>query len=300
MSLHGVNQPIRQLGKGDYRSCLAMHEADEVALFADRFSVSASIYLEPPVGMVGFLFPRTASGQFLASGHNVGNDKLLVLPPGSATDIVMPEVLAGSEAIGIGETRFVELAERLGCSPKFVLTERLAMLAGNTAQLHALRRVVVDLVSHPEADPLGERISNVAANVITWMIESGDDRRTDLVNRMGVRSRVAKLAQAYIEEHYRGGIRLEDLCLASGVGIRTMQRCFREYFGVTVTEYVKTARLDAALRALSAAEPPSVSEVALQSGFTHLGRFSAEFRDRFGRLPREVARTGTPNGVRQR
>jgi AraC-like DNA-binding protein len=106
----------------------------------------------------------------------------------------------------------------------------------------------------------------------------------------GARRHVAKLAQEFIEEHHHEAVRIEDLCRVTGVGIRTLQRCFREYFDLTITEYLKTVRLDAALRELVAAHPSrnSVSTIAWQHGFTHLGRFSVEFRERFGKLPSEA------------
>jgi AraC-like DNA-binding protein len=44
----------------------------------------------------------------------------------------------------------------------------------------------------------------------------------------GARIRVAKLAQEYIEEHYRKRVCIEDLCRVTGVGVQTLQRCFKE------------------------------------------------------------------------
>jgi len=75
-----------------------------------------------------------------------------------------------------------------------------------------------------------------------------------------------------------------------GVGARTVQRSFREYFDLTITDYLNAVRLDAAHRELAAAQPAqdSVTAIALRSGFSHLGRFSVEFRKRFGESPRET------------
>ncbi|MGB5326861.1 MAG: helix-turn-helix domain-containing protein, partial [Gammaproteobacteria bacterium] len=64
-------------------------------------------------------------------------------------------------------------------------------------------------------------------------------------------------------------------------------------FGVTVTDYLKTMRLDAAYRDLIAAHPSrdTVTAIALSNGHSHLGRFSSEFQERFGQLPRETLRS---------
>jgi len=107
---------------------------------------------------------------------------------------------------------------------------------------------------------------------------------------------VARLARAFIDGHFRGSVPMEDLCRATGVGIRTVQRCFKQRFGVSVTSYLKTVRLDAAHRDLIATQPSrdSVTTIALRNGCSHLGRFSAEYRERFGQLPSETLKSGPP------
>ena len=109
----------------------------------------------------------------------------------------------------------------------------------------------------------------------------------------GARRCTAKRAKAFIDEHFREPVRMADLCRATGVGVRTLQRCFRQCFGVTVTDYLKAVRLDGAYRDLIAAHPSrdTVTTIALRNGYSHLGRFSSEFRQRFGQLPRETLRS---------
>jgi len=90
--------------------------------------------------------------------------------------------------------------------------------------------------------------------------------------------------------NFRHPVHLEDLSRHSGVGIRMVQRCFRECFDTTITEFLKAVRLDAAYRELAATYPDktNVKQVALHNGFTHLGRFSEAYRQRFGELPSET------------
>ena len=103
---------------------------------------------------------------------------------------------------------------------------------------------------------------------------------------------VARRARAFIDGHYREPIRMKDLCHETGLSIRTVQRCFRQYFGVTVTSYLKAVRLDAAHCDLVTANPSrdTVTRIALLNGCSHLGRFSSDFRERFGQLPHETLR----------
>lgn len=101
---------------------------------------------------------------------------------------------------------------------------------------------------------------------------------------------VAQVARDFIQNHYREQLRLKTLCLAIGVSPRTLQRSFRERFNSTISDYIKTVRLDAARRALATARPDgnSVTTIAQQHGFRHLGRFSVQFRERFGESPRDT------------
>ena len=112
----------------------------------------------------------------------------------------------------------------------------------------------------------------------------------DDLNGLGARSRVAKSAQEFIVANFRTPVQLEDLCRESGTGIRTLQRCFRGYFDLSITDYLKTVRLDSAYRELTVAngEGENVTKIALRNGFTHLGRFSVAYHVRFGEMPSET------------
>ena len=288
---NGIDQEIRQLGKGQFRCDMAARSAEEAELFVDRFNTAVSIQLGPPSGAVALMFPRTANGRFLAVGENVGNDKLVFFPAGSMVDIVGPD-LCGSESIAITPARFAEMIQVL--YPDTVIPRQAAVIEGDAVQLHALRKTIVDLVAHPKSDPGGEQLSNLVAGAIAWMGDASSEWKLEGVTLSWEHIRAAKLAREFIHEHYTDGIRLEDLCRVAGVGVRTLQRCFRQYFDVTITEYLKTIRLEAARRELAAGHPSedSVTTIALENGFTHLGRFSVEFRERFGQSPKKTLAMG--------
>ena len=107
---------------------------------------------------------------------------------------------------------------------------------------------------------------------------------------------IAESAKEYIETNFDQPVHLDDLSRHTGFSIRMVQRCFREHFDTTVTDFLKSVRLDAAYRELAVKYPDetNVKQVALHNGFTHLGRFSRIYRWRFGELPSETlsARSG--------
>jgi len=282
----GAEQHTRQLGKGPFRASLAMRSTAQADLFADRYNTALSICLEPPAGTISLLFPRSANGKFLSCGEEVGNSSLIILDERSSLDIVT-SAFSGTEAIAIPEARFIEMTETLFPTAGLISSERPAVIRGDTAQLCALRNSLLELMAFPESQSSPEYLSNVIAATLTWLMESQSHCRHERIWPNRKRIHIAKLAQEFIEEHYSEAVTTESLCLVTGASARSLQRSFRGYFGLTITDYLKMVRLNAAHRDLVSthSSESSVSEIAMRNGFTHFGRFSIEFRARFGESP---------------
>jgi AraC-like DNA-binding protein len=280
----GIEQPMRQLGRGHFRAALAQAITKDADFYSDRYNLSLSMNLAPPDGCVGIVFPRSVSGDFLAGGENIGNDKLIFVPPGSSIDIVGP-ALFGSESIVISEEQFAQLSATL--CPTIERPECSALFEGDLEQLLALRQAVTYIVAHSELGSNGEAAANVVALSIAWMGESSKRHSPIGISQNVSCIRIAKIAQQYMESHYREAVHIEDLCRVTGAGVRTMQRCFRKHFDVPVSAYLKTLRLESARRELVSAHSPevTVTDIAMSNGCTHLGRFSIEFRERFDESP---------------
>jgi hypothetical protein len=118
-----INQEMRQLRRGPFRSDLAFRTTQTTDLYADRFSSACRMYLEPPPGMVGLLWLRSTGAPLLASGVDSANDKLLFLPSSTVVGLVLPD-LAGSEVLGIPEDNFKKMLATFcpGCEPLEILT----------------------------------------------------------------------------------------------------------------------------------------------------------------------------------
>jgi len=95
-------------------------------------------------------------------------------------------------------------------------------------------------------------------------------------------------AERYAMARLCAPIALEDLAHAAGVSSRTLHMHCKRRFGVGPMVWLRHLRLDAARRQLEQGHG-RITEVALDYGFGHLGRFSSYYKDRFGELPRETA-----------
>jgi AraC-like DNA-binding protein len=83
-----------------------------------------------------------------------------------------------------------------------------------------------------------------------------------------------------------------ELAAGSGCGVRALQSSFQKSAGVTPIEYVRWVRLNRVHEGLQ--EPTSdastVTDVAADWGFSHMGRFSAAYYAEFGEHPNETLR----------
>jgi AraC-like DNA-binding protein len=94
----------------------------------------------------------------------------------------------------------------------------------------------------------------------------------------------------------QAGARLTVAEIARQVGVseRSLQLSFRRQLGLSPREQLRDLRLDQVRRELlmTGAEEKSVSRIAADWGFVHLGRFAASYRRKFGENPSRTTRGG--------
>jgi transcriptional regulator GlxA family with amidase domain len=99
-----------------------------------------------------------------------------------------------------------------------------------------------------------------------------------------MRPRNLRRALQYIQDNLAGALSVNDIAAASGSSVRRLQEAFQDHLDASPMSYVRAQRLELARERL-ASGTGSVTEVAQECGFGHLGRFSASYRERFGELP---------------
>lgn len=102
---------------------------------------------------------------------------------------------------------------------------------------------------------------------------------------------MVRRAEEYIRAHSS-----EDLSISAVAGhlqitARALQMGFRLQRGQSPYSYVETVRLEKAHQLLIAADDgESVTQIALDCGFSHLGRFSQQYKRRYGVMPSQSLR----------
>jgi AraC-like DNA-binding protein len=95
-------------------------------------------------------------------------------------------------------------------------------------------------------------------------------------------------AEHWVRTRLCAPLALEDLARAAGVSSRTFYMDCMRQMGVGPMAWLRDLRLDSARRELLADPARNITDVAIDCGFGHLGRFSAYYQRRFGELPRET------------
>lgn len=121
-----------------------------------------------------------------------------------------------------------------------------------------------------------------------------------VIERAGARAAKAETLQRierlerWLDVHLGEDITLDQLCAVSGIGWRALQKLMMARYGQSPLEWVQARRLaKVRARLLTVAPRLAISQVALDCGFTHLGRFSAAYRRAYGELPSETLAAGS-------
>jgi AraC-like DNA-binding protein len=146
-------------------------------------------------------------------------------------------------------------------------------------------RLLTSATEVPEA-VLEQPEFDVLASLAKLLDESGGIRHASLLSA----ERAARVEE-WIDAHLNDAITLGRLCEVAGVGGRCLQQTFLTRRGSTPIQYVINRRLEAArTQLLGAVGAVEVTSVAMACGFTHMGRFSTMYRQRFGESPSTTLR----------
>lgn len=148
-----------------------------------------------------------------------------------------------------------------------------------------------------EGNPLvdGRRLAALLEELVVCqlLVAQPHTASAELVGAVAAPSRTVRAAADLIADHHAEPLTVADVAEAVGVSVRSLQIGFRRELDTTPTAYLRARRLAGAHDDLCAASPTtrSVTDIALDHGFLHLGRFSVDYRRTYGESPsRTLAR----------
>jgi AraC-like DNA-binding protein len=131
----------------------------------------------------------------------------------------------------------------------------------------------------------------VASTLLTAQPHNYSHSETGRGRRSTVLPKHVKRVQAFLQAHAHEPVRAEQLADVAGVSLRSLYAGFQDFCGVSPMRYLRDLRLDRVRADLLTGMPTGgVSGVALRWGFAHMGRFSADYKARFGESPSQTIR----------
>ncbi len=110
--------------------------------------------------------------------------------------------------------------------------------------------------------------------------------------RRGNRSRLYARIRDWLADHADDAICVQDVAASFDVPARELRSACREVAGQSLDELLRIHRLNLAHRDLVLARdrPARVTDIAMDHGFVHLGRFAEQYRRFFGETPSQTLR----------
>lgn len=98
----------------------------------------------------------------------------------------------------------------------------------------------------------------------------------------------------FVDEHGHEAISVGDMADAASLSVRGLQAVLRRHLDLTPLELLRCTRLARVRQDLEHPGPgATVASIAGLRGFTHLGRFAADYRARYGEKPSVTLRRST-------
>lgn len=220
----------------------------------------------------------------------------LFVTPGEHLDIVGPPnsgalvVTAECDAL---ESHFARLTQR-AARPQF--TPQVDLCAEAGAGLVRAIQFIAGEVERPAsllASPIVR--ANMQELLLSAMITGVPHDQHHLLapSTPPISPAYVRRAEAYIAEHAAEAITVSGVATSLGVSVRALQAGFRRYRGTSPRQFLLERRLDLARQQLLRPGPATtVAVVAANTGYAHVGRFSAAYRARFDEMPKETLRRG--------
>ena len=227
------------------------------------------------------------------------------LPKWRQTDVVPNTLLSfgtGTEFDGISrgsfhgltfsmsEAYYDSLCDKLGL-PQLDKSRGFGLISANVGSSNRKRlgRSVLTMLSEAPP-PLTAEVEDELASELLISMTDGEQLFVDKSTPES-RTKARKRAIEKMHELAARAPTISEICTESGVGWRTLNRAFLEYFGFGPKTYLKIVRLTRVRNELIAngSEVP-ISISANRWGFWHMGQFSLDYRRFFHELPSQTKR----------
>lgn len=289
-----ANLPVRessfvQLGRGRHAVDVQLVTAGDVGL--SRLGISAESVginvLKPDY--IGFVIPISWTGSFHINGDAVSQSAIYM--SGDLDSIYLRSKSRDTLGVTLPKALFVQAVAALrGVDiDEISLTERELRLSESTGlEIRAQLTSIINNVCGESAELAQLKIGNaVKETLVNAYLQAFPEPDLKAGRTYRPESIVRLTEERFSEFDGQVPLSLSDLCQAAGVGKSSIYKAFHSICGEPPLSYFRKRRLMQARTLLLNArnEHGAVRQVAMDCGFTELGRFSVQYRQMFGESP---------------
>ncbi len=282
---------FHQLSTADSITEIFQARLGDTLLSSARFGCFVEQQGATPQGMRTFAIMDRNAPPMNWFGHQVGPDSLLIFPASGEIDAISRPGFAVS-TFSLSEAKLKSgLAGYTGRDPEKLISrhEAVVYMPGTQRKklrnlLHAATRTAL-LSSNAQLQHFTlPEFENQLLMLLSEALSNGTDRmvKNGLANDAALK-RVLAFSRAHIHE----ALNVSDLCEVARTSERNLQYKFAQQLGMAPKAFLMGQRLYNTHRQLlhSSASWKTVSETANDSGFSHLGQFTAHYKRLFEELP---------------
>ncbi len=282
----GWDIDFRQLDSGAPKIEARVLAGSQTTVMGFRFERAYHQRGSAPRGVLSFGIPLNGSLDW--HRQQVDAPRILSFNGDSGFDGVSPDGFSGI-TLSVTQSWLQTTSASFGMPvPEQLVDTRVGLVLAPSQASCELTAQLRRLLGYGAGHFDSHRESELALQLIAAALgDSGcDDKST-----FNQRARAIELAINFIEDHRGEAIRVSEICRETAVPWRTLDRAFRERFGVGPKAYLTRRRLGGVREALAAGPRDlRVADIANAWGFWHMGQFARDYKRLFGELPSETLR----------
>lgn len=286
-ALPGWQQQYLQLSQGRYAGEVALLELDGVTVIRERVNVALEQFYSAPENALIFYGHAPSSGGFYVNGNLHGGSTLGF---GSSWS----ERLAVSQCMSDMVMVVLDM-QSLGIAPQ----SSFGVLSGRSASqaqgLYDWLDTLLDLYTRDRnavAEPAEELFTGMIKDRMTLLLQHGDFTALNIRPIGDLKD--YRLLVDWLDANPQEPITVTALAAALRLPASRLRNACLTFTGHRLDEILFIRRLNHARRDLISARETrrKVSDIALDWGFFHWGRFATRYREHFGETPSETLRAG--------
>ena len=293
--LRGYDLELQQLDRGSFSANLQQIQCGNIFINHIATTRRFEVFGNPPPGLRTFGVPTNRCLPFTWRNKYSNGNTLQIYKPGTELEMITHPFFEAID-VSITEESFNVLMHRRELPELDEILNKREMVSCNPVKLQQLRTTLHSVCATLDNDPdllnrspaLQEIIQHEVPFLLAQTLMSSEDQLTNIAPAK--RTHALKTAIDYIKTTPRESIALNRFCRETGINERTLQRAFRDQYGVSPKSYAQAFHLNNVYKSLKRSHPGSTSifEVASSFGYTHMGQFARDYRRHFGELPSDT------------